>query len=196
MPLNPGNPSFSGNSWPRRRNPRFLRARVSFTPVGALIFVTVHQPAYRARLSAFLIVSARLCHDAQLVGAGSRGEATGGADGEGRMNLWPRYRPRRGSPSLWQSPIERYYTRWPRTLWDYVAGLLWYDNICSLVIVMCRFADRTCTRKGEVSWSTQPTTREIRWWADCAWRLHKNVTCGSDFGIWELNIFVLGKQFI
>lgn len=53
------------------------RARISFTSVVALIFVTVHQPAYRALLSAFLIVSARLCHDVHLVGAGSRGEATG-----------------------------------------------------------------------------------------------------------------------
>lgn len=79
IPLHPGNPSFSGASWPRagRRNARAEEARVSFTSVGALIFVTVHQPAYRAHLSAFLIVSGRLCHAVHLVGAGSRWESPG-----------------------------------------------------------------------------------------------------------------------
>lgn len=83
---NPGNPSFSGNSRDLAQDEEIrassararASARISFTSVVALIFVTVHQPAYRARLSAFLIVSARLCHDVHLVGAGSRGETHGG----------------------------------------------------------------------------------------------------------------------
>jgi len=53
-----------------------MHKRISFTLAVALIFVTVHQPAYWARLSAFLIVSALLCHDVHLVGARSRGRTT------------------------------------------------------------------------------------------------------------------------
>lgn len=56
--------------------------------VRALIFVTVHQPAYRARLSAFLIVSgrARLCHDA--ASRGGRGRRPPRRWGHGGAQRW------------------------------------------------------------------------------------------------------------